>query len=176
MPRLNRASCAWWAMDNAEQPPKRGRPRKEAPACPPNVADVSLELIHAHKAAIGAVMCDFPALKAWAAQAAPSDRAALLDALAHEVAFFPAMLNLVQGSPRGKTGPKPKTEQALMLAQVRSILAGASINLPQWKNGRAQRTSLAEFCERLIQISGHRAIISTRTTDNAPSRGWEPLG
>lgn len=163
-------------MTNDTQKPKRGRPRKEAPPRVANASDASQPLITAHMNAIAGVMRDTPILAQWLEHAPPSARRSLLTRLAHEVAFYPAMVGAVEATPRGRTGPKPKTAQALLLTQVRTTLAAAGIELPQWKNGWAQRTDLADFCGRLIAISDNRGRhISFRTSDAAPEHGWTPL-
>lgn len=155
---------------------KRGRPPKEAPLNVPNSSDVSIELIHSYKAEIYDLMRKTPVLASWIAQTKQAELNALLHALAHEVAFYPAMAGLIEATPRGRTGPKPKTAQALLMAQVRNVFAGVFIRLPQWKNWRGQRNDLADFCAQLIRISGQPSgTISSRTAENAPEHGWEML-
>lgn len=135
-----------------------------------------MDLIHAYKAQIADLMRKMPRFEMWLTQTEPAKIDALLDTLAHEVAFYPAMAGLQEATPQGRTGPKPKTAQALFMAQVRDTLATGGVHLPQWKNGVSQRTDLSDFCAHLINMSGHRAgVISSRTVNNAPKHGWEPL-
>ncbi|WP_143218320.1 MULTISPECIES: hypothetical protein [unclassified Acidovorax] len=142
----------------------------------PNASDASIELLNAYKAQIADLMRKMPGFESWVTQTEAATVDALLDALAHEVAFYPAMAGLIEATPQGRTGPKAKTAQALLLAQVRNTLAKVDAHLPQWKNGRDQRTYLTDFCAQLISMSGYRAGgISSRTADNAPVNGWEPL-
>ena len=158
------------------QKPKRGRPPKESPLNVPNASNTSVELIRSYKAQIADLMRKMPGFEMWVAQTEPARFDALLDTLAHEVAFYPAMAGLKDATPQGRTGPKPKTAQALLMAQVRDTLARGGVHLPQWKNGVSQRTDLSDFCAHLINMSGHRAgVISSRTAGSAPKHGWGPL-
>ena len=155
---------------------KRGRQPKETLSNVPNSSDASVELILLYKAEIYDLMLKTPVLASWIAQPKQAELNALLHALAHEVAFYPAMAGLIEATPQGRTGPKPKTAQALLMAQVRAALAGVCVHLPQWKNGRGQRNDLTDFCAQLIRISGQPSrAISSRTAQSVPERGWESL-
>lgn len=163
-------------MTEDTQKSKRGRPRKVDTPPRINVSDASQAQLSIYMYAIERVMLDVPILANWLAHAEPSVKEDLISDLAYEVAFYPAFVGTVKDSAPKRRGPKPKTAQAILLTQVRNILAKVGIKLLQWKNGWGQRTDLTDFCGQLIAISGNQErTVSSRTWENAPEIGWEPL-
>lgn len=101
------------------------------------------------------------------------NQALLAEKLAYETAFTPAMQGLTDMAQRSKTGPRPQTALRLFVTEVRLALEAYGVKLPQWKNGRGERTDLADFCNRLLKMSGERAaLISVRTMSGAPAQGF----
>lgn len=155
----------------SEQATKRGRPRKATPA-PANVANVSLEMLEQYKQAIAATLGK-PKYKPVFSHLSADKEAALLGALAHELAAHPAMAGLMSQLHVDKRGPKPRHDHAAFAATVRDLLGRYGITLIQWDNGRMACNELTDFCQDLSLAVGIPGIkISGRTTRKLPQRGF----
>lgn len=157
-----------------------GRPRKiDGPDTVLNSSDASLDRIEEYSAAILAVMKrplrpyrKSSYLKHF--QQLDADKLkALAEALAYEMAFFPALFGATVAKSIGRSGPRPKIAQAIFLAQVRQVLDTHHVKIPVWKNSIGQSLALVEFCHDLALATNTKGIyISWRTVENAPHKGF----
>lgn len=160
---------------------KRGRPRKSSH--PVNSADVSdsqlLKDLHAIE--MDVLRLPSPFAKHFI-KFTSSELSVLALELAHEMAAFTALEKLAsrtpaltaQGGPR--TGPRPKSAQAVLVAQISQVLAVRGVSLPAWKNARRECTDLIDFCGLLARATKTRRLtITRRTLAKAPKKGFQAL-
>ena len=155
----------------SERATKSGRPRK-APPAPANVADVSLEMLERYKQAIAATLGK-PKYKPVFSHLSADQEAALLGALAHELAAYPAMAGLMSQLQLNRRGPKPRHDHGAFAATVRDLLERYGIALKQWDNGRENCNELTDFCRELTLAAGITSIkIRGRTARKLPQSGF----
>jgi hypothetical protein len=149
---------------------KRGRPPKVERVL--NCADASLDTLIRIRQSIAPVL-ERREFKAFFAKLGAAELARLVERLADEVAFIPAVQGLVAQQSTGKPGPKPAVAHIAFHATVRGILKQYAIELCQWENGRAMQTQLANLCWAISLAGGvTTAKMSSRTARALPREGF----
>jgi hypothetical protein len=156
-------------------PPKkgRGRPKKIGPV---HTSDASLDRLHRHIPLIVKAMRPPSPFAEYFSQVPAEDFDLMAYHLAQEFAFFSALLSLAASTPKVSRGPRPKTAQALLIAQVAQVLQQRGVVIPQWRNSRSSSSQLVLFCCYLARLTETPGIlISWRTVSQAPCAGWSVL-
>lgn len=158
----------------------RGRPRKPAsPDSVPNSSDCSQDRIDRYSGEIFRLIKTL-SLRAeknpyWPYFKSLDDEGLkqLAEKLAYELPFFESLRGLVESKPTGRTGPKPKSAEALFITQVREVLAEQGVKIPAWKKSFGECSKLVDFCHALVAETTKKGIsISWRTFEKAPKVGF----
>ena len=168
-------------MSNGILPRKPGRPRKVlvGDPTPVNVSDASLDRIQAYSCAILAIISKPSSpdgSRSFAKYFRRVDEVALQKLaleLAQELAFFPALYGLVSNTATGRTGPRPKTAQAVLFTQIHQVLDRFGVSIPAWKKSSGRCSDRIDFCMELARVTNTtKVLISWRTVDLAPKVGF----
>ncbi|MBA3623486.1 MAG: hypothetical protein H0W48_03290 [Methylibium sp.] len=59
---------------------------------------------------------------------------------------------------KGKSGPKPRGAQKILLMRVREILTEFGVATPEWVSGLGRRTTLSDLCRGLLRAGDIKGL------------------
>ena len=85
---------------------------------------------------------------------ADDQREQLAIALADELVYLSPTIGLSTTLRGGQRGPKAKTAQVVLIAQVDAILKRFGIAPKEWAAGERRETELTDWCRALLKAAG----------------------
>ena len=79
-------------------------------------------------------------------------------ALADELVYLVPTIGLSTTLRGGQRGPKAKTAQVVLIAQVHAILQRFDIAPKEWAWGARRETQLTDWCRKLLKEAGIRGL------------------